>query len=213
MAESREVGTGRTGPVGPVGPVCPVGPVHTGLEARPGPGPGPGPATELASRARSAARASGRRSVILVDGRSGTGKTTLGNALGDELRCRVVHLDDLYPGWDGLADAAEAVVRDVLGPPSGYRRWDWETSAPAAWVSLEPGAPLVIEGCGSLSRASAPFATLRVWMTAEDGLRKRRALDRDGAVFAAEWERWALQEDAFIAAEDPRASADVVLGT
>lgn len=188
------------------GPPVP-GSSAAGLEA------GPASVTTLAARARAAAPASGRRSVVLVDGRSGTGKTTLGNALADALACRVVHLDDVYPGWDGLGAAAEAVVLDVLGAPSGYRRWDWAASSPAGWVSLDPGAPLVIEGCGSLSRASAPLATLRVWMTADAGLRKRRALDRDGAVFAAEWDRWARQEDAFIAAEDPRALADVVVGT
>jgi uridine kinase len=103
------------------------------------------------------------------------------------------------------------VVDDVLGAPSGHRRWDWETSSPAEWVSLDPSAPIVIEGCGALSRASAPLATLRVWMVADDEVRKRRAIDRDGAVFAAEWERWARQEDAFIAAEDPSALAEVVV--
>lgn len=165
----------------------------------------------LADRARSAPQTSGRRSVVLVDGRSGTGKTTLGNALGESLGWPVVHLDDVYPGWDGLRAASSAVVTEVLGEASGYRRWDWARSAPAGWVSLDPTAPLVIEGCGSLSRASAPLATLRVWMEADDDVRKRRALDRDGDVFAAEWERWARQEDAFIASEDPVALADVVL--
>ncbi|OIH97361.1 hypothetical protein BIU90_14820 [Curtobacterium sp. MCBA15_001] len=147
----------------------------------------------------------------MVDGRSGTGKTTLGDALGAALGWRVVHLDDVYPGWDGLRAAADAVPRDVLGTASGYRRWDWAASAPGDWVSLDPGAPIVVEGCGALSRASAPMASVRVWLAADDAVRKRRALDRDGAVFAAEWERWAAQEDAFIAREDPASLAEVVL--
>lgn len=179
-------------------------PETDGLEAR------LAAARSLAARARSAAIA-GRRSVVLVDGRSGTGKTTLGAALAASLGSQLVHLDDVYPGWDGLRDAADAVPRDVLGTASGYRRWDWAASAPADWVSLDPDVSIVIEGCGALSRASAPLATLRVWMTADDAVRKRRAIDRDGEVFAVEWERWAAQEDAFISAEDPASLADVVL--
>ncbi|PZF57075.1 ATP-binding protein [Curtobacterium sp. MCSS17_008] len=167
----------------------------------------------MAAAAAGAAAATGRRPVVLVDGRSGTGKTTLGNALAARLDAQVVHLDDVYPGWDGLRAAADAVVSDVLGPSSGYRRWDWTVSEPAAWTPVDPDAPLVVEGCGALSRASAPLATLRVWLEADDDVRWDRAIGRDGEVFAREWERWAAQEAAFMAAEGPAALADVVVRT
>jgi cytidylate kinase len=171
-------------------------------------------AEALAAAAAGAAAARGdRRLVVLVDGRSGTGKTTLGNAIADRLRAQIVHLDDVYPGWDGLHAAAEAVVTDVLGTPSGYRRWDWATSVPTDWVTLDPDAPIVIEGCGALSRAAAQLASLRVWLEADDDTRWRRAVGRDGEVFAREWDRWAAQETAFIAAERPATLADVVLRT
>lgn len=172
------------------------------------------PADAFAAAAVGVATARGDgRVVVLVDGRSGTGKTTLGNAVAQRLGARIVHLDDVYPGWDGLRAAAEAVVTDVLGAPSGYRRWDWATSCPADWVPLDPDAPIVVEGCGALSRASAPLASLRVWLEAEDDVRWQRAVGRDGEVFAREWDRWAAQEDAFIAAERPVDLADVVLRT
>lgn len=167
----------------------------------------------LAAAASGAATATGCRLVVLVDGRSGTGKTTLGTAVAAELGAVVVHLDDLYPGWDGLRAAADAVVTDVLGAPSGYRRWDWSASEPADWVPVDPSVPLVVEGCGALSRASAPLASLRVWLEADDMVRRDRAIGRDGEVFALEWERWAAHERAFIAAEDPAALADVVVRT
>ena len=188
-------------------------------------------ARELASRARESARelaglardpAAGARGpasrsrprlVVLIDGRSGTGKTTLGDALAAELDAQIVHLDDVYPGWDGLRAASEAVVTDVLGPASGHTRWDWSTSQPAGWTAVDPERPIVIEGCGALSRASAPLASLRVWLEADDALRRRRAIERDGEVFAKEWERWAAQEEAFIATEDPVSLADVVVRT
>lgn len=169
-------------------------------------------AASLAARAR-AATSAGIRIVVLLDGRSGTGKTTLGEALAEQLDAQLVHLDDVYPGWDGLRAAADAVVTDVLGPASGHRRWDWDASAPAGWTAVDAGLPVVVEGCGALSRASAPLATLRVWLEAEDDERWRRAIGRDGEVFAREWDRWAAQEQAFIADEDPASLADVVIRT
>jgi uridine kinase len=167
----------------------------------------------LAAAAAGVATASGTRLVVLVDGRSGTGKTTLGDSLADRLGAQVVHLDDVYPGWDGLQAAAEAVVTDVLGGRSGYRRWDWATSRPAEWAAVDPGRPIVVEGCGALSRGSAPLASLRVWLEADDDTRWERAIGRDGESFAREWDRWAAQEAAFIAAERPAELADVVLRT
>lgn len=178
-----------------------------------GAAPDPSLVEGLAAAAAGVAAATGGRLVVLVDGRSGTGKTTLGDDLAARLGAQVVHLDDLYPGWDGLRSAAGAVVSDVLGPSSGYRRWDWDTSEPADWVSIDPHTPLVVEGCGALSRASAPLATLRVWLEADDDVRWDRAIGRDGEVFAREWERWAAQERAFIAAERPAELADVSLTT
>ncbi|MFJ2980053.1 AAA family ATPase [Curtobacterium sp. NPDC087082] len=167
----------------------------------------------LAAAAAGVAAASGTRLVVLVDGRSGTGKTTLGDSLAERLGAQVVHLDDVYPGWDGLRAAAEAVVTDVLGERSGYRRWDWATSRPAGWAAVDPGRPIVVEGCGALSRGSAPLASLRVWLEADDDTRWERAIGRDGESFAREWDRWAAQEAAFIAAERPAELADVVLRT
>jgi gluconate kinase len=191
----------------PVVPGAGGGVGGVGLEA------GPASATDLAALVALARQRAALARQRAAAGRSGTGKTTLGRALAQQLGAQLVHLDDVYPGWDGLQAAADAVVRDVLGSPSGYRRWDWTTASPADWVPLDPDAPIVVEGCGALSRASAPLATLRVWLTADGSERKRRALDRDGEVFAREWERWARQEEAFMDAEDPERLADVVLRT
>lgn len=172
---------------------------------------------DLVARAVAATRASpapaDARLVVLIDGRSGTGKTTLGNAVASRLGAQIVHLDDLYPGWDGLRAASMAVVTDVLGGPSGYRRWDWTDSKPDGWTAVDPRLPVVVEGCGALSRRSAPLASLRVWLEADDAIRWARAIGRDGEVFAREWERWAAQEAGFIAAERPAALADVVVRT
>lgn len=160
--------------------------------------------------ARALRDAAGRRVVVLIDGRSGSGKSTLGRALAARLGAQLVRLDDLYPGWGGLRAGARIVADQVLRPTEpGWHRWDWSADVEAEWHPIDPAQPLVVEGCGALSRASAPHATLRVWVELDAATRRQRALARDGVVYERYWGLWAAQEDAYLAEEDPRALADV----
>lgn len=154
--------------------------------------------------------------VALVDGRSGSGKTTFAAALADAAGARLLRLDDLYPGWDGLQAASDAVLRDVLvprrsGAAGRWTGWDWGAGRPAGGGAVPAVGPLVVEGCGSLTRASARLATLRIWVELDEGRRRGRALDRDGDLFRPHWDRWARQEAGVIAREDPRRLADLVV--
>lgn len=153
------------------------------------------------------------RPVVLIDGRSGSGKTTLARALAAAIDdAQLVRLDDFYPGWDGLDAGSRMVVDDVLDPESpGWRGWAWEHDRPASWHPLDPLRPLVIEGCGALSRASRARATLAVWVELDARTRKARALARDGDGYAPYWDRWSAQEDAFIDREHPQALADLII--
>lgn len=145
---------------------------------------------------------------MLVDGGSGSGKTTLATALAEKLGAVLVRLDDLYPGWDGLEEGSAAVGRDVLGLHR-YRRWDWRNGAAAELVAVDPAAPLVVEGSGSLSRENRKLATFAIWIGLEESLRKERALARDGDAYAPYWDRWAAQERRFFARERPDLLADI----
>jgi hypothetical protein len=84
---------------------------------------------------------SGARTV-LIDGRSGSGKSTLAQHLAlawaDSI---VVRLDDIYPGWDGLAWTVEHIRESLLEPraagrPGSWRSWDWTTGAPGGWFHV-----------------------------------------------------------------------------
>ena len=164
-----------------------------------------------AALAAAPAPAAGPR-VLAVDGRSGSGKTGLAAALAQALAAPVVHLDDLYPGWEGLAAAVE-LLREVLaglrgGQPVRHPVWDWAAGAYRGEVALPTTGAVVVEGVGA--GCAAPVEVL-VWLEADAGTRRRRALARDGEVFAAHWEQWAAQEERLFAAHDVRARADVVL--
>lgn len=131
---------------------------------------------------------------------------------------QLVRMDGLYPGWTGLAAGSRLVHDDLLGPlrasGSGFwRRWEWAGERPAESHGVDARHPLIVEGCGCLSRASAPLADLRVWLTAADDVRKARALERDGGDYDPYWELWQEQWERFVTAESPALLADVVIDT
>ena len=149
---------------------------------------------------------------VLVDGRSGSGKSSLARELvALNPAAQLVRLDDIYPGWDGLQAASDHVVEFVLSASPRWQRWDWVLGEKAEWHSLDADRPIIVEGCGALSRRAAERATLRVWVELDAVQRKARALARDGDTYVPHWDRWAAQEEAFIAAENPRALADLVI--
>jgi hypothetical protein len=150
--------------------------------------------------------------VVLIDGRSGAGKTSLARALVARwpLRGRVqlVALDSLYPGWDGLADGVEAARELVLRPHARgligvWERWDWEVSAPAEAHAVDPSLPLIVEGSGLLTASTARLGDVRVWLESPPQSRMRRALQRDGETYRPHWARWAEQEDRHLARDEP----------
>jgi uridine kinase len=152
---------------------------------------------------------------VCVDGPSGSGKTMLAGrltaALGDP---PLVHMDDLYPGWDGLADAVPLLHDRVVAPlaaghPARYRRYDWDRGTYAEEHDLGIPPLLVVEGVAAGARPVAAWTNLLVWVEAPGDERFRRGIARDGEAYRPHWERWARQEAAHFAVDGTRDRADV----
>ena len=149
-----------------------------------------------------AVAAAGTNPVVLIDGPSGAGKSTLADALiaqwpGQQIP-QLVRMDDIYPGWDGLDAAIGHLHRYVLEPrrsggAAAWQRYDWTANQRAEWNPLADSYPLVVEGCGTLAAAHEPLSQVRVWLAADDALRKQRALGRDGDTFRTHWDQWQLE--------------------
>ena len=126
--------------------------------------------------------------VLAIDGRCGSGKTTLAALLAQTLPCRVVHTDDFYlpfaarrPDWRttplGNMDL-DRLRREVLEPARRgeeivYRAYDCphDVLRPAA---LLPPRPLtVVEGSYSLAPALRPAMTSRSFSPARRRSRLR----------------------------------------
>jgi uridine kinase len=169
----------------------------------------------------------GRR-LLCIDGPAGSGKTTLAAAVQAAVPAgtsvRVVHLDDLYPGWDGLTEGVRRAVRDLVGPlargaAGGFRRYDWLAAAEAEWHDVPPVDLLVLEGVGSGS-VPAQHIGLLVWVDAPPEVRRARGLARDAALsgraepddeLRARWQRWSVDEAAHFAGHRTRERADLVV--
>ncbi|MFC9983404.1 hypothetical protein ACFU0W_02560 [Microbacterium keratanolyticum] len=163
---------------------------------------------------------SASNAVVVIDGRSGAGKTTIARLLSESwpllAPAQTIALDSIYPGWDGLDEGSERARELILLPHgrglhSTWQRFDWVAGEYAESHAVDPNRGLIVEGSGILTPRSARLADVRVWVESPDAVRRTRALTRDGDTYRPHWERWARQEERHIRRDDPRSLATIVI--
>ena len=123
-------------------------------------------------------------------------------------------MDDLYAGWEGLAQGSLYLVENILKPirlagKAHWQRWDWANdkrggSDPGnGWREFDGENMLIVEGCGSVTPQSAELADLTIWIEAELQTRKERFETRDRGLFSNFWNSWSAQEDEFFQEKRP----------
>lgn len=175
-----------------------------------------------------AARTQSGPLVVAIDGRSGTGKSTLAGALADRLGARVIEGDDFYAGGTGIegdppqSRAARCIdwqsQRRVLsalrtGQAASYRAFDWDafdgSLAPVATV-VAPARILILEGAYSARPELRDLLDLTILATVPQPVREARLVRREGEI--GPWERqWHEAEDWYFAHAAPEAGFDLVL--
>jgi hypothetical protein len=154
--------------------------------------------------------------VITIDGRAGGGKSTLAEALSPRIgNAPIVHMDDLYRGWDdALTAQLTATLRDQilnpigLGKSGGYRAWDWHRGAVGEVRTIPKHPFLILEGVGASQRIVRRFASTMVWIEITPSQGLERVLQRD-SLFVTDLEEyrgrmlsWQGQELLHFAAEN-----------
>lgn len=174
-------------------------------------------AADLSDPARPRPLPGRRCRVVGIDGLSGSGKSSFARRLAGELNAPVLCVDDLVPGWDGLAQApgllADGVLRPLAaGRPGRYRRYDWLAGRLADWVDLAPGDLLIAEGCCAGVPPAGCLLSYLIWLDAPAGERRRRLeLRPDWPAYEPFTERWARQETALQATADTAGRAGLVV--
>ena len=166
----------------------------------------------------------GRPAIIAVDGRGGSGKTTLTAALTAAVPgAQAFHLDDLIWNeplydWDQLyvdtlTQLREAGSLDLV--PDKWREHGREGS-----IRIPAGSPLVIvEGTGAGLAAVGSLIDAHVWVQTGDDVAESRGIKRDiaeGVNGDAEesvrfWHWWMAGERLFFAKDRPWQRADVIV--
>ena len=155
--------------------------------------------------------------VIGVDGRSGSGKSTIATALaavyGD---ATVVHTDDIawhhsFFDWDQLL--VDHVLEPLRhrGPPVTFRPRPWtDHGRHGALTVPDRTGMIVVEGVGSCRASLRCWYDATVWVDAPEHAARQRVLARgtDSQQFIDDWN---AQENAVMEHERPWAHADVVV--
>lgn len=159
--------------------------------------------------------------ILAVDGPAGAGKTTLAARLAHRLNVTtVIHLDDLYHGWDDGPDGGAArLATEILTPLSQgntahYRRFNWYTSTWGDEVAVTPERLVVVEGCGSAAGTWAvPQLTSYVtWLDPGDEMSAlETAIARDGEATRERLLQWGIAQRAHFARNGTPARADVTI--
>ncbi|MCE0534091.1 hypothetical protein LWF15_01035 [Kineosporia rhizophila] len=172
-----------------------------------------------------AATLTGRR-VVAVDGRGGSGKTSLAERLAARTGAVVVHSDDV--AWNHARFDWGDLMRDgVLEPFRAgrgvhYQPLGWAPHGREGHLDVPADAPmLIIEGIGVSRRSLAPYLDFVVWVQSDPDEARRRGLardmlqrsDLDEETAAREWEEWEVEEIPFLADDQPWERADAIVGT
>jgi uridine kinase len=160
--------------------------------------------------------------IILIDGRAGSGKSTFAESLQQQLfrdgesAPRVIHMDNIFEGWEGLSLGSDYLVRFILDPlarqeTASWQDWSWVKNERSSWREFSGGTPLIVEGCGALTERSKAHADLSLWLEASEATRRERWLKRERHL--DKFDFWAAQELDFYAREKSQSLADLVVKT
>jgi uridine kinase len=170
--------------------------------------------------------------VVALDGRSGTGKSTVSTWLAEHLGGTRVDQDDFYTGgdiedWRRLTPSQKAdrvidwerVRTEVLlplreGSVASWHPFDWETMAGLApeVITAQPSKVVILDGAYSTRPQLADLIDLSVLVVLDDAVRRERLRQREGEDYASSWHQvWDEAEDWYFTRVRPPETFDLVI--
>ena len=170
----------------------------------------------------------GKPAVLAIDGRCGSGKSSLAALLHDVFGCNILHMDDFYlplaqraADWAGQPAGnmdlerfrAETLIPALAGQPVPYRAYSCQHKQYQETITLPPTRLTVVEGSYSHHPSLAPYCQRRVFLTCSKEAQARRLQAREGAHYAAFTTRWIPMEELYYRACGVPAADALVLDT
>ena len=156
-----------------------------------------------------------------IDGPAGAGKTTFAAKLEAELSVngsvRVIHMDDLYNGWDNALSNPLAEILDristahIAGREFVIKIFNWHTMAFDREEKITPTDYLIIEGVGAAQQIVRETGATTYWLDIEPEIGLQRVLDRDGAHIEAQMRQWQVDQDKHFARDETRENCEFKL--
>ncbi len=184
--------------------------------------------TSLITERISRLREEGKRTVIAIDGRCTSGKSTYAGILSELLDVQVFHMDDFFlqvhqrtperyaePG--GNVDR-ERLIEEVLEPfregcsVISHRIFIRGIMALSEPVSTEVKDCIILEGSYSCHPLLQKYSDLKIFMDIDPEEQLKRVLARDGISKYDEFkEKWIPLEENYFNAYDIRSICDIII--
>ena len=166
--------------------------------------------------------------VIAIDGRAGSGKTTLSRQLAAVINAGTVHMDDFFlpvelrsrnrlsePGGNVHYERFKVEVLPHLKNSSAfaYRRFDCSKMAPGEMRDVAPSRWKIVEGAYSHHPVFGNYADLKVFYDISRSEQLKRIRKRNGEkAVAAFTSRWIPMEEKYIKTFNIKEKSDIVIG-
>ena len=163
------------------------------------------------------------RPIIAIDGPAGAGKTTLATnihlALYPNYTSTIIHMDDLYNGWDkALSSELTEVLTHIAkahrkGEPISLSKFNWATSSFSPAEPIDDAQLIILEGVGSGKGAVREYLSALIWIDIDESKGLSRVLERDGEGIKDQMQKWLVTQEQHFAIEKTDNAADFVLTT
>lgn len=171
--------------------------------------------------------------LIALDGRSGTGKSTIAKQIAERLGGVEIVADDFWVGgsneeWDKKTPKEKAemaidwkrIKTEVLEPllagkPATWSPFDWKAGhgLSANKMHSEPKPLIVLDGAYSTRPELQDIINLSVLVEVQDDKKRRaRLIERENEAYMNDWHaRWDVAEDYYFTEVRPPESFDVII--
>jgi uridine kinase len=159
--------------------------------------------------------------LLAIDGPAGAGKTTFAAKLETELSAsatvKVIHMDDLYNGWDNALSNALSEILDRISTAHLANRefvikiFNWKSMQFDTEETIVPTDYLIIEGVGAAQQIVRDSGATTYWLDIEPEIGLQRVLERDGAHIEAQMRRWQVEQDKHFARDETRENCEFKL--